>query len=113
MIDQNWIQDMDIAATVCDVEGIILYMNTKAIATFHKYGGKELIGKSLFECHNNLSAGKLRELLTTHHTNCYTIEKDGIRKMIYQTPWFRDGEYSGFVELSIPLPDSVPHFIRP
>ncbi len=29
-------------------------------------------------------------------TNAYTIEKNGIKKLIHQTPWFENGEYTGF-----------------
>jgi hypothetical protein len=32
--------------------------------------------------------------------------------LIYQVPWFQNGTYSGFVELSIPIPFEMPHFIR-
>ena len=44
--------------------------------------------------------------------NAYTIEKNGIKKLIYQTPWFMDGKFSGLVEISLPLPEELPHFIR-
>jgi len=44
--------------------------------------------------------------------NAYTIEKRGVRKLIYQAPWFRDGIVQGLVELSLEIPDAMPHFIR-
>jgi len=42
----------------------------------------------------------------------YTIEKKGIKKLIYQAPWYENGEFSGVVELSIPIPFEMPHYIR-
>jgi len=44
--------------------------------------------------------------------NIYTVEKDGIKKLIYQSPWFNDGQYAGFVELSLEVPFEMPHFVR-
>jgi hypothetical protein len=41
-----------------------------------------------------------------------TIEKAGKKKLIYQTPWHTEGEYRGFVELSLELPAEMPHFVR-
>jgi len=44
--------------------------------------------------------------------NVYTSEKNGVRELIYQSPWYVDGEYRGFIELSLDIPDQMPHFIR-
>jgi hypothetical protein len=27
-------------------------------------------------------------------------------------PWYRDGVFAGVVELSVPIPDELPHFDR-
>ena len=48
----------------------------------------------------------------TGGTNAYTIEKQGVRKMIYQTAWRERGEIRGLVEISMELPDEMPHYIR-
>jgi hypothetical protein len=32
--------------------------------------------------------------------------------LIYQSPWYRDGQYAGFVEISLEIPFDMPHFIR-
>ena len=79
----EWANEMNCAVTVCDTEGVILYMNEKACRTFAKHGN--LIGKNLFDCHNPQSQDKIRGLLETGGVNAYTIEKNGVRKMIYQT----------------------------
>jgi len=44
--------------------------------------------------------------------NIYTLEKDGIKKLIYQAPWYEGGEYAGVVELSVEIPFEMPHFVR-
>jgi transcriptional regulator with PAS, ATPase and Fis domain len=110
MID--WIHDFPDAITVCDLQGIVLAMNEKAAAAFGKYGGKELVGKSLLDCHPEAARDKLRRLLQSGEHNVYTIEKGGIRKLIYQAPWYRNGQRCGMVELSLEIPSDIPHFIR-
>ena len=109
-MEYEWAEEMKCAVTVCDTEGIILYMNRKARTTFAKHGN--LIGKCLFECHNPDSLKKIHEMLETGTTNSYTIEKHGIRKMIYQTPWFKNGTVAGLVEISMEIPDTMPHHVR-
>jgi hypothetical protein len=35
-----------------------------------------------------------------------------VRKLIHQIPWYKDGVFSGVVELSFVLPETLPHFVR-
>lgn len=108
--DIEWAEQMNCAVTVCDAEGVILYMNERARATFAKHG--DLIGKNLFPCHNEASQQKIRHMLATGESNAYTISKAGQRKMIYQTPWRKNGEIAGMVEISMVIPEDMPHYIR-
>jgi hypothetical protein len=32
--------------------------------------------------------------------------------MIYQTPWYKEGEVAGLVEFSLEIPESMPHYVR-
>ena len=105
-------KELPFAITVCDTDAIILYMNDRSISTFHKYGGADIIGTSLFEYHHGPSAVKLHELLDNHNKNAYTIEKNGIKKMIYQSPWFKNEEFAGLIELSLEIPMEMTHFVR-
>ena len=105
-----WAEEADCAVTVCDTEGVILYMNEKARATFAQHG--DLIGRNLFDCHNERSRETIRRMLASGGTNAYTIEKQGVRKRIYQTAWRERGEIRGLVEISMELPDEMPHYIR-
>lgn len=112
MEEGAWVRDVVFAVTVCDRDGVILEMNEKSVATFERDGGRALVGQSLLGCHPEPARSKLEELLATARTNAYTIEKDGVKKLIYQTPWYRDGAYQGLVELSLPIPCELPHFVR-
>lgn len=108
----NWQKEVNFAITVCNNEGIILSMNNKSQSTFQKDGQEELKGKNVLDCHPPTAQSKLSNLLETHTTNAYTIEKAGIKKLIYQTPWYENGVFRGLVELSLPLPPNMPHYNR-
>jgi hypothetical protein len=66
----------------------------------------------MLDCHPEPSATLVRDQLANPRVNAYTIEKRGVKKLIYQAPWYRDGAFGGFVELSLVLPAEMPHFIR-
>lgn len=112
MTAHAWVQGFPGAITVCDAQGVILEMNDKAAETFREEGGRALIGTNLLECHPEPARAKLEQLMQTQQANVYTIEKGGRRKLIYQTPWYQDGQYAGFVELSLEIPAAMPHFVR-
>ncbi|MBQ6880334.1 MAG: PAS sensor protein [Bacteroidales bacterium] len=106
----DWAKEMNCAVTVCDNDGIILYMNDKAKETFARHG--DLIGKSLIPCHNERSRAIIADLLASGGSNSYTIEKNGVRKMIYQTAWKENGKVAGLVEISMVIPEDMPHYVR-
>ena len=112
MFNQDWVKNFTGAITVCNTEGIILEMNAEAIKTFQEYGGEKLIGTNVLDCHPEPARTKLKELLQSKKKNIYTIEKNGVKKLIYQAPWYQDGKYAGIVELSLEIPSEMPHFIR-
>ena len=107
----NWAEDMNCAVTVCDKSGIIIFMNQKSRDTFCK-NGESMVGRSMIPCHNEHSQAKIREMLEQGTSNCYTIEKNGVKKMIYQTPWRENGVVMGLVEISMVIPEEMPHYIR-
>ncbi len=108
----DWAKEFAGAVTICDPQGIILYINEKAASVFQGDGGMALIGQNLFSCHSADSNRKIEEIMRTHQPNIYTIEKKGIKKLIYQAPWFKDGKMAGLVELSLEIPFDMPHFLR-
>ncbi len=108
----DWMVGIPGAVTVCDLQGIVLEMNEKSAVTFARYGGRNLIGKSLIECHPEPARSKLLHLLQTGESNVYTTEKNGIKKLIYQAPWYADNQRCGMIELSLEIPFDLPHFVR-
>ncbi|MDE6154023.1 MAG: PAS sensor protein, partial [Muribaculaceae bacterium] len=91
----------------------IIYMTEPSRWTFAGRGGGNLIGHNLMEYHNDNSKAIIRRLLAEGGTNAYTIEKEGLRKMIFQSAWFDgEGKVAGLVELSMVIPDDMPHYIR-
>jgi transcriptional regulator with PAS, ATPase and Fis domain len=112
MDNSHWLNGVDVAITVCDRQGIIIYMNERAGRTFAADGGRALVGKSLMDCHPETARQKIRVIMESGESNNYTIEKNGVKKMIHQAPWFQDGEMGGLVEFSMVIPPDLPHFIR-
>lgn len=111
-MSEQWVKEFPVAITVSDQTGTIIEMNDKSAKTFEKYGGDKLIGRNLMEVHPAGACQKINEIMEKKAANAYTIEKNGIKKLIYQTPWYKDGEYAGLVELSLELPAEMPHFVR-
>jgi len=108
----DWAKSLNCAVTVSDINGTIIYMNEKSGKTFEKWGGLDLIGKRLDSCHKPKSQEIIKNLMNFAETNVYTIEKEGIKKLIYQTPWYQEGKVAGLVELSLEIPFELPHFVR-
>ena len=71
-----------------------------------------LIGSNVLDCHPEPARSELLDLMQEQKRNIYTIEKNGIKKLIYQSPWYHEGQYAGFVEISIEIPLELPHFVR-
>ena len=89
-----WAEGTHCAITVSDLEGKVIFMN-------------------MMPCHSPKSQEKIRHMIATDTVNCYTIDKQGVKKMIYQTPWRdRDGNVRGMVEISMVIPFEMPHYVR-
>ena len=112
MNEHEWIKEFPASVTVCDPHGVILAMNDKAALTYEKDGGYDLIGRNMLDCHPEQARIKTEKLLADREKNVYTIEKNGIKKLIYQSPWFKNNDYAGIVEISLEIPFEMPHFLR-
>ena len=112
MDNYAWVEEFSGTVVVCDPKGIIIEMTEKAVSAFQKKGGRQLLGSNLLDCHPESSRSKLKQLMEQHQTNIYTIEKNGIKKLVYQAPWHVKGRYCGFAEIAMEIPVSMPHFIR-
>lgn len=109
-MDNRWVQEFPGNISICDKDGILLELNDRAAA--YTEGGRSIIGTNILDCHPEPARAKLAEMLASGQANVYTIEKRGVKKLIYQAPWTIDGQYAGFVELSLEIPEEMPHFIR-
>lgn len=105
--EMQWAEEIGCAVTVCDTEGLVIYQNERSRAV-----NGDVRGRSLIPCHNERSREIIRRLLAEGGTNVYTIEKAGVRKLIYQTAWKEQGQVRGLVEISMELPAEMPHYIR-
>ncbi|WP_340112274.1 hypothetical protein [Maribellus mangrovi] len=79
-IDVNWSEDFDGAITVCDTEGIIVYMNKYSVEQFENYGGKVLLGTNLLDCHPEPSKSKLRKCYSHPNRTCTLRRKKIVKK---------------------------------
>ena len=51
------------AVVICDLEHKIIYMNPVAVVRYDKWGGRDLLGKSLLDCHNEKSRTMIRKVV--------------------------------------------------
>lgn len=107
----DWAKELSCGVTVCDKEGVIIFINDKAATTFARFGGN-LTGHSLFEFHGERATCMIKKMLEDGIPNSYTIEKEGQKKLIHQMAWYKEGKVEGLVELSIVIPIEMPHFVR-
>lgn len=109
---QDYFEKVDVAVTICDKDGTVLDMNQKSRKTFIKPGMPEIIGQNVLDCHPEPARSLLADMLKNPRSNVYTVEKEGVKKLIFQTPWYNGDEYAGFMELSIVLPEIIPNRVR-
>ena len=108
----DWVRELPAEVMVSDTQGTILEMNTEAKTLFAEDGGGGLLGTNVLACHPEPSRTKLEGMMERHLSNAYYNTEEGEKRFFYQSPWFKDGQYAGFVEFSFPVPDQIPHFIR-
>ena len=81
--------DMDRSAVViCDLEHKIIYMNPAAEKNYAKWGGGDLVGKKLTDCHNALSRQKIEKvtdwfLKSSENNRIYTFHNAKENKDVY------------------------------
>ncbi|HNR96008.1 MAG TPA: PAS domain-containing protein [Anaerolineae bacterium] len=112
MVTSEWAEEFGAAITVCDENGVIVEANQRSRSRIASGNETAVLGMNMLDCHPEPARSKVVQMLKTEATNVYTIEKNGRRKLVYQAPWYKDGHFAGLVELSLPLPDEMPHFNR-
>ena len=110
MTDIDYFKNLNLAITICDKDGNVLYQNDSSLDV-----NGDARTKNLVNCHNAHSWEIIRHLIDDDTTNAYTISKKGKKKLIYQTPWYEDDEkkiVGGLIEFSIIIPEDMPHYDR-
>lgn len=96
----------DQAVVICNTQHEIIYMNPAAVKRYEKFGGAQLVGKSVLDCHNPRSVEIIRrniEIMTNDKGVNKIFEahstKNGGNNDIY-TAAIRDegGELIGYYE---------------
>lgn len=92
------------AVVICDLDHTIIYMNPSAIERYAKWGGRELMGKSLLECHNEKSRQMIRKVLdwfqaSADNNMVYTFYNQKENKDVYMVALRNDaGDLIGYYE---------------
>ena len=97
--------DSDNASVViCDKNHTIVYMNPAACKSYEKYGGEDLVSKSILDCHNEHSAAAIKTVAAAFEKNpklnrVFTFHNDKQNKDVYMIA-LRDetGELLGYYE---------------
>ena len=71
-----WSDEFYGAVTVCDSEGVIIFIHQHANRQFLKNGGKDLPGTNLPDCHPEPARSRLVPMFKTPTINTNTVEKD-------------------------------------
>ncbi len=112
MAEDSWVKEFPGPVVVCGATGFIVEMNDRAVEWFADKGGRDLIGESVIDVHPERAQAKIREMMESQEKNVYTIDKDGARVLIYQSPWYREGMFAGLVEFGLEVPLEIPHHVR-
>ncbi len=108
MTEHDWMKDFPASINICDKNGTLIYLNKKAAKSFEKEGGDNLLGTNIIDCHPpGKSREKLFDMLENRSINYYMIEKNNMRKFIYQAPWYDDGEFMGIAEIVMEIPGEL------
>lgn len=97
--------DSDSASVViCDKDHTIVYMNPAACKSYEKYGGEDLVSKSILDCHNEHSAAAIKTVAAAFEKNpklnrVFTFHNEKQNKDVYMIA-LRDetGELLGYYE---------------
>ncbi len=111
-VDFEWFEHLPCAITVRDKKYKILYMNERSAEVNKESGGKGLVGKNLMNCHPPEAQKKLREVMVSGRPRAFTLEKKGVKKLVLQSHWRKNGRPAGLVEFYFQLPEDPPNIER-
>lgn len=76
------------AIVICNLDHEIIYMNPAAKERYAKWGGPQLMGQNLLQCHNARSVQKIEEVLqwfgqSRDHNRVFTFYNEKENKDVY------------------------------
>lgn len=91
------------SVVICNPAHEILYMNPAAVRSYEKWGGDQLIGKSLLNCHNAESGEWIRRVVDwfasdESHNIVYTSRNEKQNKDVYMVALRENGRLIGYYE---------------
>jgi PAS domain-containing protein len=91
------------AVVICNLEHEIVYMNQAAFKNYEKWGGEQLLGKSLLACHNPESRDKIKQVVdwfaaSPEHNLVYTFYNEKQNKDVYMVALRSEGKLIGYYE---------------
>jgi len=107
-----WIYTFPAEIMVCDPDGKILEMNEMAIRLYEKEGGVAMIGRNVFDHHQEPARSQVRAVVEKRETVIYTTEKGKQKKLVCIAPWYEQGDYSGFALVVLDLPGDIPNIVK-
>ena len=91
------------AVVLCNLQHEIIYMNEAAAMNYAKWGGKELLGKSLLNCHNVHSNDMIKQVVdwfavAEDHNIVFTHHNPKQNKDVYMVALRENGKLIGYYE---------------
>ena len=85
---KSMIDEDKAAVVICDTEHKIIYMNPAACEYYGKWGGSNLLGKNLLECHNSRSQEMIHKVVEwfcadKSHNRIHTYYNERQNKDVY------------------------------
>jgi hypothetical protein len=108
----GWVSTYPAEIMVCDQAGTILEMSDVSVQIYRKEGGAELIGRNVFDHHQEPSKTQMMNVVKQKKHVIYTTERKGLKKLVSIAPWYRGDEYAGFALIVLDLPASIPNIIK-
>ncbi len=101
---QSIVEQDKCAVVICNLEHDIIYMNPAAAERYAKSGGADLVGKSIFDCHNAHSVEMIKKVVSwfgesKEHNRIYTFHNQKENKDVYMVALRdTDGALIGYYE---------------
>ena len=91
------------AVVLCNLQHEIVYMNEAAAVNYAKWGGKELLGKSLLNCHNVHSNDMIKQVVdwfavAEDHNIVFARHNPKQNKDVYMLALRENGKLIGYYE---------------